>query len=70
MQGFAKMQVDRVRELEGVLRRVCEEYGVREEGLGLSVPIGTVVEMPSVAPPGPGEQHVDHHEREEYGMDM
>ncbi|TPX58325.1 hypothetical protein SpCBS45565_g08023 [Spizellomyces sp. 'palustris'] len=69
MQTFATLQVDRNREIEQVLRRVLEQTGINEADLGLSIPLGTPVEMPTVPPPGPGEQHVDHNvmEQGDYG---
>ncbi|KAJ3177974.1 Transcription factor E3 [Gaertneriomyces sp. JEL0708] len=71
LQQFASAQVDRNRELEEVLRRVLERTGINEADLGLSMPLGIVVELPTVPPPGPGEQHVDHavSEQAEYGME-
>lgn len=59
MQTFATRQVDRNLELDEALRRVLGVTGLSEEGLGLSMPLGSVVELPSVPPLGPGEQHVE-----------
>ncbi|KAJ3185371.1 Transcription factor E3 [Gaertneriomyces sp. JEL0708] len=70
MQEFASMQVDRNRELEEALRRVLERTGISERDVGLSMPLGTRVEFPTVPPPGPGEQHVDHGVSEQAEYDM
>ncbi|KAI8820214.1 helix-loop-helix DNA-binding domain-containing protein [Fimicolochytrium jonesii] len=59
MQTFAMMQVDRAQELERVLARILDQTGINEAELGLTLPLGTLIEMPTVKPPGPNEQHPD-----------
>jgi hypothetical protein len=49
MQVFAARQMDRSLELEGVLMRICQEKGIGEHELGLSVPLGTTIKLPQVA---------------------
>ncbi|OAJ39476.1 hypothetical protein BDEG_23316 [Batrachochytrium dendrobatidis JEL423] len=48
MQLFAAKQMERTMELEGVLARLIVDRGIREEELGLSVPLGTAIELPTI----------------------
>ncbi|KAJ3037245.1 hypothetical protein HDV00_001877 [Rhizophlyctis rosea] len=65
MQQFAERQVERNAELEEAVRRCLGQLGMDEGVLGLSVPLGTPVELPSVQPLGPGEGHVEVDEWEQ-----
>ena len=46
MQAFASKQLERNRELEMALARVCSSTGIDVNQLGLSVPLGTPIEVP------------------------
>jgi histidinol dehydrogenase len=46
IQAFAAKQIERNKELEHVLAAVCEQQGIPLESLGLSVPLGTPIEIP------------------------
>ncbi|KAJ3019902.1 hypothetical protein HKX48_001626 [Thoreauomyces humboldtii] len=48
MQTFAMLQVDRCMELEGALRHVLNHTGLDETQLGLSLPLGSQIQMPDV----------------------
>nr|KAJ3421380.1 hypothetical protein HK105_003723 [Polyrhizophydium stewartii] len=48
MQLFAAKQMERTMELESVLQRLIQERGISEAELGLSVPLGTPIELPNI----------------------
>ena len=48
MQVFAARQMDRTMELEQVLMRLCQQKGIEEAELGLSVPLGTPIQLPTL----------------------
>ena len=45
MQVFAARQMDRTLELEQVLMRLCQQRGINEQELGLSMPLGTPIQL-------------------------
>lgn len=49
IQTFAVKQMERNKELEVVLMRVCEQQGIPLEALQLSVPLGTPIEIPPLS---------------------
>ncbi|KAI8929233.1 helix-loop-helix DNA-binding domain-containing protein [Entophlyctis helioformis] len=49
MQLFAAKQMERTMELERVLQKLIEERGIPEADLGLSMPLGTQIELPNIA---------------------
>jgi hypothetical protein len=49
MQIFAARQMDRTMELEHVLLKVCRQYGIKESDLGLSMPLGTPIQLPAMS---------------------
>lgn len=48
MQLFAARQMDRTLELEQVLMRVCQTRGIEESELGLTMPLGTPIQLPAL----------------------
>ncbi|KAJ1343903.1 hypothetical protein BSLG_000165 [Batrachochytrium salamandrivorans] len=48
MQLFAAKQMERTMELEVVLGRIIREQGIQESDLGLSMPLGTAIELPAI----------------------
>jgi hypothetical protein len=49
MQLFAARQMDRTLELEQCLMRLCQTKGINESELGLSVPLGTPIQLPAIS---------------------
>ncbi|KAI9357000.1 hypothetical protein DFJ73DRAFT_758397 [Zopfochytrium polystomum] len=49
MQALATRQQERMRELEGVCQLLLDRCGMNEEELYLSVPLGTVFELPQIS---------------------
>jgi hypothetical protein len=49
MQLFAARQMDRTLELEQCLMRLCQNRGIDEHELGLSVPLGTPIQLPAIS---------------------
>ncbi|KAJ3010891.1 hypothetical protein HKX48_007152, partial [Thoreauomyces humboldtii] len=50
MQTFAMLQVDRALELEQALAHVLDRTGLQEADLGLSMPLGSQIQMPQKEP--------------------
>ena len=48
MQLFAARQMDRTLELEQCLMRLCQNRGIDEAELGLSMPLGTPIQLPAL----------------------
>ncbi|KAJ3310166.1 hypothetical protein HDV04_005360 [Boothiomyces sp. JEL0838] len=48
MQLFAARQMDRTLELEQCLMRLCQNRGIDESELGLSMPLGTPIQLPAL----------------------
>jgi hypothetical protein len=48
MQMFAARQMDRTLELEQCLMRLVQERGISEAELGLSTPLGTPIQLPTM----------------------
>jgi hypothetical protein len=53
MQLFAARQMDRTMELEAILLRLTKTHGINEHELGLSMPLGTPIQLPLL------QQHSD-----------
>ncbi|KAI8896296.1 helix-loop-helix DNA-binding domain-containing protein [Globomyces pollinis-pini] len=49
MQLFAARQMDRTLELEQVLMRLCQQRGIDEQELGLTMPLGTPIQLPALS---------------------
>jgi hypothetical protein len=49
MQMFAARQMDRTLELEQCLMRLVQERGISEAELGLSTPLGTPIQLPTMS---------------------
>ena len=49
MQALASRQQERMRELEGVVRVLLQRSGTQEQELMLTVPLGTVFELPQIS---------------------
>jgi hypothetical protein len=47
LQLFTAKQIDRSLELEQVLMRLCQQYGINENSLNLSMPLGSEIQMPA-----------------------
>jgi hypothetical protein len=48
MQLFAARQMDRTLELEQCLMRLCQVRGIDEQELGLTMPLGTPIQLPAL----------------------
>ncbi|KAJ3289445.1 hypothetical protein HK104_007470 [Borealophlyctis nickersoniae] len=70
IQGFATRQVDRNQELEDALRRLLAQTGFDESMLGLSVPLGTPVEMPSAGASSATAGEMQQQQGEQNDQDM
>lgn len=62
IHAFAARQMERTRELESVLGRLCAQQGIDTNSLGLSVPLGTPIEVPVMAMSNEGMEGEDGEE--------
>ncbi|KAJ3416923.1 hypothetical protein HDV05_007981 [Chytridiales sp. JEL 0842] len=76
MQALATRQQERMRELEDVIRNLLHSTGIQESDLGLTVPLGTVFELPQMPPlsasermGGGGGGRRETTETSDFGMD-